>query len=420
MNAIPRRVLSSRFVRMLVPALVLGPATLGLATEAAKPYTLFLGTDFSVQQNKEYHRVHDVSGGNFIIKIGDKEVAVPMRAGSGTLKIDQGFKLSGSAAHIEKLKTERAYTPENDPNRKFASRASGALAANDSQQLAVMRAEDANRRALGAANARTGAGLAGADAATMNQLGSAADSAAFAAGVADQNVDSAAYVTAHSEQFNAGFAAFELQQELAAENFDAMRYSFELSSETPLGRPYLVFIVRYHEKDAKPGTSQGQVIYAKPIEPVGPHPSKINILQTGMPIGFVVDECQVRLYNNGQEVATNIAPRRMEMTKDEAFLYLKIDRVGRAKGATLPAAPAIGRPDEATRARLTNDQLRSPYFVKVTKEGRADGVFIDQDCTKPADETISALVQEMRFYPALENGKEQPGIARLVLPQVPI
>ncbi|MES1167766.1 MAG: hypothetical protein ABUL61_01215, partial [Oleiharenicola lentus] len=138
----------------------------------------------------------------------------------------------------------------------------------------------------------------------------AAVQAAKAQTALDEFADSAYGISKQSFN-NPGMAALDLQNELAEEKFDAMRYSFEVSSPTPLNRPYLVFILRYHEKDAKPGTKEGTVIYAKSIAPIGDKPSKINILQSGMPIGFVVDECQVRLYNGGQEVATNVAPRRV-------------------------------------------------------------------------------------------------------------
>src|SRR5688572_22470579 len=86
-------------VRLLVSTLVFSTAVLAVhAGEEAKTYTLFMGTDFSVQQNKEYHRVRDVSGGNFVIKVKDQEIMIPMRSGSGSLKVDQSLKLTPVSA----------------------------------------------------------------------------------------------------------------------------------------------------------------------------------------------------------------------------------------------------------------------------------------------------------------------------------
>jgi len=99
---------------------------------------------------------------------------------------------------------------------------------------------------------------------------------------------------------------------------------------------------------------------------------------------------------------------------------MKIDRISRAKGATLPATPAIGRLDEETRARLSLDQQKRTYYVKVSKDGLAETVFVDEACSLPADATVASVVQAMRFYPALEKNKELPGVAKLVFAQVPL
>ena len=49
----------------------------GAKTEP-KPYTLFMGADFDVQQNKDFYRVQDVDGGSFVIKVNGEQVLVPM------------------------------------------------------------------------------------------------------------------------------------------------------------------------------------------------------------------------------------------------------------------------------------------------------------------------------------------------------
>jgi hypothetical protein len=376
-----------------------------------------MGTDFAIPQGKEYYRVRDVSGGNFIIKVKDKEIAIPMRGGSGNLKVDQGLKLTATAARIDKLKTERAYTPENDPYRAFAAKSGAAQGAGDASIISGIAADGAARAAQGAANAAAGEALAtgSVSAATLNAVSEAQVVQMRTA----QNFDEASFQRDFSSFNNTGLAALELSNALAEENYDAMRYSFEVSSETPLNRPYLVFIVRFHEKDAKPGTG-GTSIYAKPIEPIGLQPAKINIMQIGLPIGFVVDECQVRLYDNGQEIATNVAPRRVALSRDDAFEYMLIEHLGRHKGATLGAAPALGKLNEAAKSRLNIDQLKHVYFVKVSPEGRAVAAFRDEACSQPVDDTVSGVISHVRFYPALEKGKATEGVARLAFHQLTI
>ncbi len=420
LRASPGRHLPPAVVRLLSPVLLLAsvlPAP--AANEAGKPYTLFLSTEFSVPQDKEYHRVLDVVGGMFVIRVKEQEVRIPMRTGSGNLKVDQGLRLTALHAQVDHLVTERAYTEANDPTLQFNSRAGAVLGSDAYSQNANITASVTASNEVAAGEALASAQAYG-DPTRTEQAANFFALARAKSLTAAADAENSSYNLKFSGFNNPGFAAFELQQELAKENFDAMRYSFQVSSATPLNSPYLVFIVRYHEKDAKPGTKEGTVIYAKSIAPIGDKPSKINILQSGMPVGFVVDDCQVRLYNGGQEVATNVAPRRVPMSRDEAFLYLKIDRLGRAKGATLPAAPALGRLDEETKARLTLDQLKQIYYVKVTKEGRAEQAFLDAACTQPADPTVAAVVADIRFYPALEKNQEQAGTAKLQFSQIPI
>lgn len=404
---------------LLVPVVALAAAPAPAAEPAAKPYTLFMGIDFSVQKDKEFYRVRDVNGSDFMIRVGDREEFIPMRKGLGTLKVDQGFKMTATAARIDHLKAERAYTAANDPYVKFRGRAGAANSMQAANELSSFQASELAMAARGAAQDLADAQREG-NASKIAATQASSDAAAFRSSQADINVDSAAYQMAKQDFSNTGLAAMELQMALAEENYDAMRYEFELSSPTTLQRPYLVFIVHYHEKDAKPVAKKGTVVYAKAIEPVGPVPKKMYIMQTGMPLGFIVEECQVRLYNAGAEIATNVSPRRMEMSRDEAFTYLKLDRLGRAKGASLPAAPALGRLSQESFSALTLDQQRTPYFVRVAKDGKPEGVFTDKDCTQPADATIRSVVETMRFYPALENGQERPGVAKLLLSQVPI
>jgi hypothetical protein len=133
-----------------------------------------------------------------------------------------------------------------------------------------------------------------------------------------------------------------------------------------------------------------------------------------------VEESQVRLYNNGQEIATNIAPRRVALDRDEAFEYMLIDHLSRHKGATLEATPAMGRLNEGTKSRLNIEQLKHVYFVKVSPEGRAVAAFRDPACSQPVDDTVADVIGNVRFYPALDKGKATEGVARLAFHQLAI
>jgi hypothetical protein len=64
-------------------------------------------------------------------------------------------------------------------------------------------------------------------------------------------------------------------------------------------------------------------------------------------------------------------------------------------------------------------QREAAYFVKVDKTGHpVSGVYIDEECSQPADEAVAVLAAPVRYYPALDKGKAVEGVARLILNQL--
>src|ERR1035441_4429036 len=126
--------------------------------------------------------------------------------------------------------------------------------------------------------------------------------------------------------------------------YDAMEVTFEVSSERRLNSPYVVTITRFHEKGSEPGMLR-QLVYAKALDPIGNHPSAVRFLEGGFPLAFELKNFEVHLYNLGAEVATNVAPQREQLTRDEAFNYVKTRYIRAHQDATLPATPVMGRLD---------------------------------------------------------------------------
>ena len=116
-------VLALSSVRRLLPVFVAVFSSLASAVEpgAAEPktHTLFMGADFSIEQDKELYRVQGVADGAFLIKVKGKEVSVPMDKGSIKLRVEPALKLTESSANVANLKGERAYTLANDPTVQF-------------------------------------------------------------------------------------------------------------------------------------------------------------------------------------------------------------------------------------------------------------------------------------------------------------
>jgi hypothetical protein len=162
------------------------------------------------------------------------------------------------------------------------------------------------------------------------------------------------------------------------------------------------------------------MVYARALNEIGARPQKIHILKGGLPPGYTLEKYQIHLYNAGREIASDVAPQRVPLTRDDAFAYMKIEYLSTHKGETLTTVPALGKLDKKAKTTLTEPQLTGAYFVKVSKEGLPLEAFTDEACSQPVEAVVSTVVNGVRFYPALEKGKPVEGVARLVLSELTI
>jgi len=391
-------------LRFLVGLFALQTA-LAASAEASKPaYTLFMGADIELEHERAFYRVEDVTGSFFKIMVAGKEVLVSTRDGTARMRIGKSLKLAGSPLELENLKAERDYTPARDPRRKFdrmAASASGAAAAADLSEFTLNHAQE---------------NMSG----TMNNPYSTATQIATATATLDQAVRSQAQATYDmgSDLSSAGYHARQMEIELAKEDYDAMRVSMEVSSLVPLDDPYLLVIAEIHERDAKPGVLRDWV-FAQKLDPIDSKPRKININQGGLPIGFELLECEVRLYNHGREVPTNLSPKRVALSRKDARQYVMIDYLSSHKDATRPATAAFGEATADLRERLAAGDFSQPFFVKVDADGNPQGAFADEACTRAiGDSYVESVLGDLLYAPALEKGKPMAGVARVRLVQL--
>jgi hypothetical protein len=378
------------------------------ATPEPKTHTLYMGENFSVERNKELYPVQNVVGGSLVIKVNGKEVQVPINFGASKFKLAPTLKLTDESATVTNLKSERGYTLGNDPTVRFER----GLA--DSEMLNA-----GNQAAQNQIN-------------SSFKFGTATAAAALAASIKDSHAPTGASldqaVASQKAQANgqniAGGPGSHFQEHgstLEGEGmFDAMDVSFEVSSHKPLKNPYLVVIAQFHPPDGKPGEVSNWV-YARELPPIGREPVKIQFLQGGFPPGFTVQNFQLHLYEQGEEIATTVAPSRVMLTRDEAFLYVVGDYVGSHKGATLPAAPMMFRLPEEVQTRVAKGEWKETFYVRVGKDGKASGAFLDESCAQPVEDPyLQSVLRNIRFKPALDKGRPVEAVAPLKLSQLPI
>ncbi len=362
-----------------------------------KPFVLFMGADLEVQANRQLHRISDVEDDAFVVQLKEGPLLVPMNRSVLNMQVTPQLKLSDRTAQVAGLKIERAYTPPNDPHRRFAAAQSGSAAqsavgtAAGQMSSAMMGAQLADQRAgaLGGGMVNLGGGSAAPQISAFNN-------ASLAAG---------------SDLNNAGVAAGQLQDELAKQLFDAVLVTCEVSAPVPVPDAYLVVVAHYRDK--RDPAALKRWIFAKDLERIGPEPQKVRVLQGGFPEGYELVRSTVHLYGSGLEFGTNVSDKNVRLTREEAHQYLVMEHVAAHKGATLPPAVALGLATADLQAHFDAAQLEQSIYVKVGRDGLPLGVFRDAEGIRPGGEVLERLVAVARFTPALARGKAVEGVAKL-------
>jgi hypothetical protein len=390
---------------LALTALALAPASVRAAepaAPAAQPFVVFMGADLSVQQGKRFYQVEDVDGSEFVIRVGGQNRFVRTRLQRNNVKVKNELKFSPYSVKLDELQGGPGYTPAADPRHKFNARSGAAAGAAAARDLAQM-----NINEIRAALSGLAANPNGADPARKAQLESALSTEQANLGVADYQLG--------TDFGSIPAMANALSLELAEGNYDMVDISFRISSPEPLDDPYMVVLVEFSLRDAKPGETN-QLIHAKALDPIGREPKYIRIREGGMPVGFKFVGYEIHIYNRGKEVATNASSKRVELNRAEARQYLVLDHVATHKKATLPPLPVPGSLPASVRQRVAPEQLNRACYARIGKDGALLGIFTDEAASLPlGDAELSGLFADALYRPAIADGKAMDGVVRVRL-----
>jgi hypothetical protein len=403
----PAKLLSTgSFLSALMAGIATFPAVCG-AQDAAKTYTLFTGANISVGQNGELHPVRDVSGGSWVVSVNGQPVLVSAGNGQVSLKVTAAAKLTEVSAAVSNLKSEPVYTFQNDPSVRLTQSLNASATLNVGYHVAVNQATAISNGTIAASQM----GVNGAKPGGSTPAG-ADDPIGKALANAQLSLDAAST--------SAGSDLFYKPARGEAGDFDALDVSFDVSAAKQIDEPYVVVISRFHERGASEGSFRN-LIYAKALAPIGPSAQKVKFEQAGFPPGYELLGLEIHLYDRGYEVATNVAPNREAMTRDEAFDYARAKYLAAHRGETLPATPLMGALPDDLRSRIAQGKYGETIYVRVSKDGMPDAAFADAACSrKIEDPYVAAIVRGIRFKPALAQGAPVDGIAPLNLSKMRI
>ena len=365
------------------------------APAAPKTHVLFMGADIALEKDQVFSPVEDVTERELVIKPGGKLVKVPT-AQCVNFNISEVLRISPTGVGIDDLKFDRAYTPGTDPYVKFAHNA--ALAADVSAAPGIARGNLLRMQMAGGASP---------DAGYQQQIATA-----------QSGVD-AAELASSRDIFDVGSQSALAGSEAMRELFDAIRLSFAVTSDKDLAHPYYAVIAQIRDPGSKPGQTR-RWAYLRSLGSMSAGESrKVNLYQGGFPPGFILEHCEVHVYNHGEELATNLSRKRVPLTDAEALEYRIIEYVGAHKGRTLPASLATTMLAREVRATLTPAQLSQTCYVRVAKDGRVAAAFRDAAGHQPLqDPALESALKTFRFEPALETGKPVESIALINLSQL--
>ena len=408
---------------------------------SAKTHTLFMGAEIAINLDRDLYPVKDVLGSNWVIDIHGQQKEISSKQAPVNLKITPTLKLTEVSATIVGFKRVQAYSFANDPSVRLTRGLTQAAVtnsmligvANDARNLA----ETASNSALGgAAVLASGDKQFGAAAILLTAETSPAmmhpppvvpgsrtppsnplvdpalgDGQQLAINQANQASAVAQSNTANSD---------EATGRVSTPGLDALDVEFDIRSAKLLQDPYVVTMAKFRAPGAKKGMVQNMV-FAKSLHPIDEHLSHIHFIEEGFPFDYELIEFQLHVYNRGQEIATNVASDRVELTREEAFEYVKMEYTSAHLKDTLPATPAMAKLPADLPARLAQGKYRESFYVKVSKDGLASEAFSDPACTRRIDDPyLESVVGRIRFKPALNNGKPVDGVASLDLGKLPI
>jgi hypothetical protein len=376
-----------------------------------KTHMLFMGADIAVTLGGELYPVRDVVGASWVLLIGGQEKLISTKESSTNIKITPNLKLSEGSASVTELHRLQSYSFANDPSvitttRMTSSGMNTALLEGVALDAAHY-ADTLGNKALGGAQVLALGDKQFGAAAYLHDMGTYEDPVKWA-----QRMERNAVANTRSEAEGLGPAT--------SRGLDALSVDFAISSTKPLYNPYVVTITRFHPKGAKPGVVQNH-IYAEALNPIGPQPLRVHLEEEGFPFDYEVVDFQMHIYNRGVEVATSMSANRVDLTRDEAFMYVVLEYVNAHRGATLPPVPAMGHLPSALPTRLAAGDYASPFYVKVSRDGLGDESFADAACTRRLEDPfLESVVKELRFKPALANGNPVPGVAQVDLGKLQI
>lgn len=177
---------------------------------------------------------------------------------------------------------------------------------------------------------------------------------------------------------------------------DALEISFRISSPTPIADAYVFISIRVEREGKISDTS-----FYRHLSNIGPKPRKVRFSREGFPTGFEIKGTKVYLFSYGEEIATNLSEKHYQLTYDEAREFLHLSHLGENRRETVPAKPAWSLAPKPLLATKDHQSFDFPLQIDLDAAGKVVAI---SDNGSIVPEHVRSLINELTFFPALENG----------------
>jgi hypothetical protein len=310
---------------------------------------------------------------------------------------DNGFKwrmnpkVSGFAAEITELSTDRAYAPYSDPERQKIG-----------QQMSLMNyyADEMSRAEHGLRTMEQR--MAAAEAAANNPFNTESQSFEDSAAGIEMNTMQqyqAANDAMSNFQRSSLFDNSRGGEDDPDAEYDALEVSFEVSSPVTLPDAYVVVRSRIRPKD------EGfmDINFIRSIGPVGPEPRQVRVAQYGLPPAFEHIESKIHLFQHSEEIPTNHSERHLPLTSAEAREYLMMDHLAQNRGDDAEAQVAWSLAPTSLRSLTTPDTVDFDVLVEVDESGELIAIKNDNGSIVPGH--VREILPDLIYLPALQEGR---------------
>jgi hypothetical protein len=383
-------------------AFAAGAAAPAAAKVETKDHVLFLGLDLFVQEPEGTIRVQRVSRDGIELDDDGTIHSVPLRQ-RRDFQVILEPKVSDFSVTLDRFTEVRAISPGRDNRMQEAMQQQMLVDDLRSQQIdRVSQASVAHSAAESALNAPVDAADPRGAQAIREGRQQAHDAAVTELRAAESSLHMLGGMNPIMNATDDPYAPH-----------DAVDISFRISSPVVLENAHAVVVTVFRLPSTPRTTAHGVMV--EPLPRITSKPRTVRIQHAALPLGFELVGSRVHIYADGREVATNLSPRRVEVSASEAHQFLLTQYLLDHAGEDRRPEAVIGIRADKVRDLSSPEMLSRNVRVEVDRDGHVVDARVIPAGVEGTDRFIENLVREVRFFPALDGGDPVEGVVTLAL-----